>query len=100
LTFVGLQRDGKRHGGCVGAAAADRGDVAVSVDALKSRHDGHYAFVKRRVQSLCLDVLDSRAAVHAGGQNTYLRAGERTRGDATLIECHGKQRNRNLLARR
>ena len=48
LADVGLERGGDRDAGGVGAAAAERGDVAVLVDALEAGDDGDLAARRAR----------------------------------------------------
>jgi hypothetical protein len=67
LTFVSLQCDGERDCGGVGTTAANRCNVAVSVDALKSRHDWCDALVECGAETRRLDVVDARLRVDVGG---------------------------------
>ena len=64
LADVGVERRGERHGGGVGAAAAERGDVlGVLGDALEAGDDQDRALVERRLDAAGRDVDDPRRAV-------------------------------------
>ena len=64
LADVGVERGGERDGGRVGAAAAERRDVAgVAVEALEAGDDDDRALVERFAQADRRDVDDARGAV-------------------------------------
>ena len=55
----GLHRRGHRHGRRVAAAAAERGDVAVAVDALEAGDDHHLAGGQVGAHARVVDALDA-----------------------------------------
>ena len=100
LADVGLERGGDGHAAGVGAAAAERGDVAVGVGALKAGDDGDLALLERVVDLLAVDRLDARAREGRVGDDAHLRAEERLRRAARLLDGERHQAHRDLLARR
>ena len=100
LADVGLERRRDRDAGGVRAAAAERGDVAVVVDALEAGDDRDLALLERVVDRLRVDRLDARARERAVGDDAHLRAEERLRAAARLLDGERDQADRDLLAGR
>jgi hypothetical protein len=74
LADVGLQRGGERHGGRVGTAAAERGDVLRRLrDALEAGDDGDVPVGQRSVDPAGRDVDDPGGAVLGVGDDAGLR---------------------------
>ena len=100
LADVGFERrrDGDRGG--VRAAAAERRDVALVVDALEAGDHRDGAGVEHRVDARAVDALDARARVRRVGAHAHLRAGEGARLVTELVDRHREQRDGLLLAGR
>src|SRR5690606_22956165 len=95
-----LRLQGRRHGhgGGVGAAAAQRGDVAVLVDALEPGDHHDAALFQHLADPGGVDVHDARLVVDAVGEDAYLATGEGY-GVATLgLQADGEQREGPLPA--
>ena len=82
----------------VGAAAAQSGDVIHLVQALEARHNDHTVALQLRRDALCLQAGDARLGIGAVGAEASLPAGQADGMAAQLIQCHGQQRNADLLA--
>ena len=78
----GLQRRGDRHRRGVRAAAAERGDVAVGIDALEAGDDDDLAGGEIGADARIVDALDARLGVGDVGRDRHLPAGVADRGDA------------------
>ena len=65
LALVGLERGGERDAGRVGAAAAERRDVAVGVDALEAGDDDDRARRRGRARMSLSSISRMRALVYA-----------------------------------
>jgi hypothetical protein len=100
LALICLERRGQCNGCGIGPAAPKRGDVAVLIHALETRHDHDLALRKIRPDILVLDSVYPRLVVGAVGADMHLGAGEGTRAAAALLQRHAEQRNRNLLTGR
>jgi hypothetical protein len=92
------QAFGGFHGGCHGhgrgvrATAAQRGDVAFSVDALKAGDDDHLAGVQVGAHALVVDRLDARLGVAAVGADGDLPASVADRFHSFGLQRDGQQR--------
>jgi hypothetical protein len=75
LAFVGTQCGCDRDTGRIRSAAAQRGDVAVGVDALKACDHDHAAFSKIGANVRVVDREDACFRECAVGENFYLPAG-------------------------
>ena len=71
-----LHDGGQGDGGGVRAAAAERGDVVVLVDALEAGDDDDLALVEGLAHALGRDVLDAGLGVEAIGDDADLGPGE------------------------
>ena len=101
LADVGLERRRDRDRRGVGAAAPERGDVALLVDALEAGDHGDPAAVAARCEDAPrVDALDARARERAVGADAHLVAGERARLAARALDREREQRDRHLLAGR
>src|SRR5204863_377835 len=83
---VVLHHRGESHGGGVGAAASERGDVVVLVDPLKAGDNDDVAVVERLPHALRRDVLDAGLGVEAVGDDADLGAGEADRFFAQALD--------------
>ena len=81
LADVGLERRRDRHGRRVGAAAPERRDVAVLVDALETGDDGDLPARSASWMASRVDVLDARAA------RTRCRSGSAPGARAASAPC-------------
>ena len=99
LAHVGLERRGQRDAGEIGAAPAQRRDVAGLGHALKARDDDDLAGVEGGMDALGGDAADARAGVDAVGDHADLRSRERAGGLAQRLERHGEEADGDLLAR-
>ena len=87
-------------GGGVGTAAAERGDVAVFVDALEAGDDDDHAVVQCLPHACGRDALDARFRVRAVGDDADLRAGEADGAFAERLNRYRHERDGDLLSRR
>src|SRR5690606_26933282 len=69
LASVRADGGGDGHGGRIGAASTEGGDVAGVVDALKARHDRDLASLERAENLRALDGLDARLGEGAVGHH-------------------------------
>jgi hypothetical protein len=95
---VGLHGGCHGHGRGVGAATAQRGDVALLVDALEAGDDDHLAGIQVGAHALVVDGFDARLGVAAVGADGHLPAGVADGGHAFGLQRNGQQRRRGLLA--
>ena len=100
LADVGADSPGHRDGSGVGAAAPERGDVAVFVDALEARDHGDVAAFERVFDALAVDADDLRLVVRVVGDDARLTAGEAHGLVAARFDGHGQQAHADLLAGR
>ncbi len=100
LAGLGLERRRDRDRRGVRAAAAQRGDVAVLVDALEAGDDRDLARLERVVDRGRVDVLDARARERAVGQDAHLVAEHRDRLAALGVDRQRQEADRHLLAGR
>ena len=98
LAHVGVEGGGQRHGGGVGAAAAQRGDVLDLVDALEAGDDGDGPHLDGAGDALGDDADDGGAPVPGVGQDPGLGAGVGAGGYAQLAHGHGQQGHGDALA--
>ena len=98
LARVGLERSRNSHRRRVGAAAAQRRDVAVLVDALEAGHDGDLAAVERPRDGARVDVLDAGPREGAVGEDTHLVAEHRHGLAALGLDGQRQQPHGHLLA--
>ena len=98
LADVGPQHRGECHGGGVGAAAAERRDVAVLVDPLEAGRDHDPAIIEELHDVVGGDRLDPGLRVGAVGADADLGAGEAHRLFPKRLDCHREQSHAHLLA--
>ena len=101
VDFAHLRADGRRErdGGRVRAAAPERGDVAgVGRDALKAGDEHDPILVERGEDAIGAHVNDARAGVRRVGDDPRLRAGQRDRAVAEVVDGHRAQRAGDALA--
>ena len=99
LAHVGAQTVRHRHRRGVGAAAAERGDVAVGVDALEPGHHRDHALVQGFHDALVVHLHDFGLGVHAVRLDAGLTAREAHGLVAARLDGHRQQRHGHLLAR-
>ena len=95
-----MQHGGQGDGRRVAAAAAERGDVEILVDALEAGGDDDLAVVEQLLHPLGRDRLDAGLGVRAVGADADLAAGEADRLGAERMDRHRHQRDAHLLAGR
>ena len=100
LAGVGAEGGGKRDGGRVRAAAAERRDVELRGNALEAGDEDDPLLVECLVDAVRADVDDLRLAVRGVGHDPRLRAGERDRLVAQVVDRHRTERARDPLADR
>ena len=98
LAAIGAQGNRQRDRRQVGAAAAERRQLAVGADSLEAGDDRHEAVVEGRAQRSRQDATHLRAKVRGGGPDAGLGAGERARRDAATLEAEREERGRERLA--
>ena len=98
LAHVGVQAVRHGHSRGVGAAAAERGYVAIGVDALEAGDDGDGAALERIAHALAVHHDDLRLVVELVGLNASLTAGEAHGLVAARLDGHGQKRHGHLLA--
>ena len=81
----------QRHGGRVGTAAAERGDVLLGRDALETGDEDDLAVVHGLLDARRVDVEDARLHVHRIGDDAGLRAREAHGVVAEAVDGHGQQ---------
>ena len=99
LAHVGSDAPGHRDRRGVGAAAAERGDVAGGVDALEAGDHGDVAAREGVHDALVVDLHDLGLGVGAVGLDARLASGEAHRLVAARLDGHGEKRHGHLLAR-
>ena len=99
LAHVRLERGRERDRGRVGAAAAERRDVARRSRRPGSRRRSRSARVERLVDAAAAHLDDARPAVARVGDDPRLRSGERDRLAAEVVDRHREERDRDPLAR-
>ena len=100
LAEVRAERGGERDGGRVGAAAAERRHLEGGRDALEAGDEHDRALVERLVDPAGANLDDLRLAVDGVGDDPRLRAGERDRLVAEILDHHRRERARDPLADR
>ena len=100
LAEVGVEHGGERDGGRIGAAAAERGDVAVLVDALEAGGDHDRAVIEQFPHVVGRDRLDAGLRVGAIGADADLGTGQADRLVAERLDRHREEGHAHLLARR
>ena len=100
LAGIGPQHGGQGHGRRVAAAAAERRDVEIVVDALKAGGDDDVAVVERLSQPRRLDRLDAGLAIAGVGLHADLRPGQADRLVPQRMNGNRHQGHAHLLARR
>ena len=100
LAGIRRQRRGQRDRRRVGAAAAQRRDVAAGRHALEAGHDRDPARVERLADPVGLDLDDLRLPVVGIGDDPGLRTGERHGRHPERLDRHAQQRHRDPLTRR
>ena len=100
LAVVGAERGRERDGGRVGAAAAERRHLERRRDALEAGDEHDLALVERLVDAARAHLDDLGLAVHGVGDDPRLRAGERDRLVAEVVDHHRGERARDPLADR
>ncbi len=101
LAVRGVQGGGKGDGRGVGRAASQRRDVLRCLrDALEAGDDDDVALAECRHDAARGDVDDAGVAVGAGGDHARLRAGERSRGRAEVVDGHREEGRAHALAGR
>ena len=99
LADVGVERGRERDGGRVGAAAAERRDVASSVETpWKPATIAILPAVERLVDAAAAHLDDPGPAVARVGDDPGLRARERDRLVAEVVDRHRDERHRDPLA--
>ena len=88
LADVGAERGGERDRGGVGAAAAERGHVAVSVERPGSRRRARSCPRRAPRDAVGADVDDARLGVRGVGDDAGLGAGQRDRLVAEVLDHH------------
>ncbi|SPA14560.1 conserved hypothetical protein [Cupriavidus taiwanensis] len=96
--LVGLDRGGNGHGRGVRAAAAQRGDVAVVVDALEAGDHHHAAGIEVGQDALVVDRFDAGLGVGRIGLHRNLPAGVADGVDVLAVQGDRQQRHAGLFA--
>ena len=94
------ERGGERDRGRVRPAAAERRHLVLRRHALEAGDEHDLLAVERLVDALRAHLDDLRLAVHGVGDDPRLRAGERDRLVAEVVEGHRAERVRDALADR
>ena len=94
-----VQRAGQRNGAGIRAAAAQRGNIAAVIHALKP--GGHYNAALRQLAPDAADLQpsDDGPGMAAIGAKARLPAGQRDRRHPQRLQCHAQQGCAGLLAR-
>ena len=100
LAEVGAERGRERDRGRVGAAAAERRHLEGGRDALEAGDEDDRALVERLVDPARAHLDDLRLAVDGVGDDPGLRAGQRDRLVAEVVDHHRRERARDPLADR
>ena len=95
LARVGLERGGERDRGRVRAAPAERRHLVRGRDALEAGDEHDRALRERVVDPPRADLEHLRARVLGVGDDARLRAGERDRGVAEVVDRHRGERARD-----
>ena len=98
LAVLGAERRGERDGGRVRAAASERRHVLVGRHSLEPGDEDDSILVERLVDAVRANVDDLRLAVRRVGHDPRLRAGERDRLVAEVVDGHRAQRVGDALA--
>ena len=100
LAEVGAERGRERDRGRVGAAAAERRHLEGGRDALKAGDEHDRALVERLVDPAGAHLDDLRLAMDGVGDDAGLRAGQRDRLVAEVVDHHRGERARDPFADR
>ena len=100
LADLGADRGGQRDRGGVRAAAAERGDVARGARRPGSRRRARSRPPRAPADAVGAHVEDPRLRVRGVGDDAGLRAGQRDRAVAEVVDRHRAQRARDALAGR
>ena len=100
LADLGAQRRGERDRRGVRAAAPERRHVVARRDALKAGDQHDLLLIERRRDAVGADVEDPRLGVGGVGDDAGLRAGQRQRLVAEVVDRHRAQRAGDPLAGR
>ncbi len=100
LAGIGTQHGRQGHGRGVAAAAAERGDVEILVDALKAGGDHDVAFVQQLAHAVGRDRMNAGLGVRAVGADADLCTGEADGFGTERLDGHRHQRHADLLAGR
>ena len=96
--FIGVDRRRHRHGGGVGAATTERGDVVVLIHPLETGDDDHFARVQIFAHASAVNRLDARFHEGVVGAHRHLPAGVADRVDTNALQGDGEQTDRDLFA--
>ncbi len=99
LAHIGTDAAGKGHSRGVGAATAQRGDVAIRGNALETRDHHDSAGIKGLADAIGVDVFDLGSREGIVGGDAGLPAGEADGAVSQRLDGHGQKRHANLLAR-
>ena len=100
LAHLGADRGGQRDRGRVRAAATERGHVAARRHALEAGDEHDQVLVERLADPVGAHVEDPRLRVRGVGDDPRLRAGQRDRPVAEVVDRHRAQRAGDPLAGR
>ena len=97
----GAECRGEGDGGCVSAAAAERGHVhRVAREPLEAGDEDDLVLVERVLDAVAADLADLGLHVGAVGEDPGLRAGQRDRLLPEVVDRHRDERARDPLAGR
>jgi hypothetical protein len=100
LALVGLERRRQRDARGIGAAAPERGDVVVVVDALEAGDDDHVSIHQVAADAFLLDGEDACLGERGVGDDRNLPAGIAPRLEPDSLQGERQQPDRHLLAGR
>ena len=98
LANVGMDARGDGHGCGVRAASAERGDVAVGIDALEAGDDDDLVLLEGLLDALGVDLADLGLAVDVVGDKAHLAAAQADGLLTLAMDGHGHHRHRNELS--
>ena len=99
LAALGLEGGGEGDGGGVGAAAAQRGDLAAVAHPLVARDDDDLAAGELVLDAVRAHLDDPRVEMAIAREDARLRAGEGDRLEAAGLDGDREERHRDALAR-
>jgi len=104
LTGVGTKGSRQGHGGGVGSAAPQGGDLVDAVTAgggaLEPRHNHDLSLLQPAADAIGADAEDAGSAVGGFGGDSHLGAGHRDGSHALGLQCHRQEGDRNLFSAR